>query len=60
MDICDTVEFHFRRDPSPSSRRAKCRRWGVVYLYCDQETPGPGDTTPPPTEPLAPESFIPP
>jgi hypothetical protein len=33
VDLCDTVEFFYRRDPSAGSRRAKCARWGVVYFY---------------------------
>jgi hypothetical protein len=37
VDICDTVEFFHRKDPDPSSRRAKCARWGVVYVYDDGE-----------------------
>jgi hypothetical protein len=45
VDICDTVEFFYRNDPSASSRRAKCARWGVVYFYGEGETP---DTEPPP------------
>ena len=32
VDICDTVEFYYRKDPDDSSRRQKCARWGVVYL----------------------------
>ena len=36
-DICDTVEFYYRKDPIPSSRRAKSKRWGVVYLYAEGE-----------------------
>lgn len=37
VDICDTVEFYYRKDPEDSSRRQKCTRWGVVYV---------SDTTP--------------
>ncbi len=55
VDLCDTVEFYFRKNPSASSRRAKCIRWGVVYIYEAGETPdegaggggGSGGTTPP-------------
>lgn len=45
VDICDSVEFFYRKDPSASSRRAKCRRWGVVYVFEEGETP---DTDPGP------------
>lgn len=51
VDICDTVEFFYRKDPDASSRRQKCARWGVVYFYEPGETPDPapgGGTTPPP------------
>jgi hypothetical protein len=39
VDICDTVEFFYRKDPDASSRRAKAARWGVVYTY-DANEPG--------------------
>ena len=42
------IELHFMDDPSPSSFRAKCIRWGVVYLYDEGETP---DDPPAPTPP---------
>jgi hypothetical protein len=46
VDICDTVEFFYRKDPGASSLRTKCRRWGVVYVFAEGETPdadpGPG------------------
>ena len=56
-DICDTVEFFYRHDLEPSSRRTKSRRWGVVYFYEPNEPrdegdptgPGTGGVTPPPT-----------
>ena len=32
VDICDTVEFYYRKDPDDSSRRQKSARWGVVYV----------------------------
>jgi hypothetical protein len=38
-DICDTVEFFYRKDPDASSRRAKAGRWGVVYIF-DVNEPG--------------------
>ena len=52
VDICDTVEFNVRQDPSASSRRAKARKWGVVYQNDDGTlaTDG-GDGGTPPVEP---------
>ena len=47
VDICDTVEFFYRKDPDPASRRAKCTAWGVVYVYED-------GTTEPPAAPALP------
>ena len=57
VDICDTVEFFYRHDLNPASRRTKSRRWGVVYFYepneprdeGDPSGPGTGGVTPPPT-----------
>ena len=56
VDICDTVEFFYRKDPDASSRRTKAARWGVVYIYDPSEpqpppTPATASTTPatPPT-----------
>ena len=46
VDICDTVEFFYRHDPDPGSRRVKCERWGVVYFF----EPAPA-APPPPTPP---------
>ena len=54
MDICDTVEFFYRKDPDASSRRQKCARWGVVYMFEPHETPDPapgGGGTPTPANP---------
>lgn len=48
VDLCDTVEFFYRKDPDASSRRQKAIRWGVVYLYEPGETP---DPVPPPPNP---------
>jgi hypothetical protein len=48
VDLCDTVEFFYRKDPDASSRRQKAMRWGVVYLYEPGETP---DPMPPPPAP---------
>ena len=36
------VEFFYRKDPEASSRRAKCARWGVEYIY----EPGEEQSTP--------------
>jgi hypothetical protein len=47
VDICDTVEFFYRKDPSAGSRRQKCERWGVVYVFGQGEQPAP----PPPPNP---------
>lgn len=41
VDICDTVEFFYRKDPDASSRRAKCERWGVVYVADAEPAPAP-------------------
>jgi len=41
VDICDTVEFFYRKDPDAGSRRTKCERWGVVYHFEPGEQPAP-------------------
>lgn len=46
QDICDAVEFFYRKDPDASSRRQKCIRWGVVYNYEPGETPDPQPPNP--------------
>jgi hypothetical protein len=46
VDLCDTIEFFYRKDPDDASRRAKCKRWGVVYFYEPNE---PQDPEPTPT-----------
>jgi hypothetical protein len=38
------ISFH-RKDLDPATRRAECRRWGVVYIYDQNEPIDPGDTT---------------
>jgi hypothetical protein len=53
VDICDHIEFFYRKDANPSSRRAKCIRWGVVYVYGAQETPDAPVENPPAPEPPA-------
>jgi hypothetical protein len=45
VDICDTVEYFYRKDPDPASLRAKASRWGVVYIYDPAETPAPVTNT---------------
>lgn len=61
VDICESVEFFYRKDPDTGSFRTKCQRWGVVYIYEASGTavpvaaggsgaapsnPAAGDTTP--------------
>lgn len=43
VDICDTVEYFYRKDLDDGSRRAKCGRWGVVYIF-DNGTAVPTET----------------
>ena len=50
VDLCDTVEFFYRKDPDDGSRRTKCERWGVVYHF-ESAPPAP---VPPPTPPTPP------
>ncbi len=45
VDICDTVEFFYRKDASAANRRADCRRWGVVFASDAAAAPAP--PTPP-------------
>ncbi len=53
VDIYDTVEFFYRKDPDASSRRVKCERWGLVYAF--EPTPdNPTPPTPPPPTPPGP------
>ena len=50
VDICDTVEFYYRKDPNASSRRVKCARWGVVYIFdANEPVPAPVPAPQPPT-----------
>jgi hypothetical protein len=54
VDLCDTIEFFYRKDPDAGSRRTKCARWGVVYFYEPNETApaeggAPAGTIPPAT-----------
>lgn len=50
VDICETVEFFYRKDPDASSRRQKCERWGVVYIFEPNE-PGAPPANPPAPNP---------
>ena len=49
VDIVEQVEYFYRKDTNDASRRQKCTRWGVVYIYEPNE-PG----APPPANPPAP------
>ncbi len=52
VDIYDTVEFFYRKDPDDSSRRVKCERWGVVYVFeAAPAAPTPPAPAPTPTPP---------
>ena len=53
VDIYDEVEFFYRRDPDPASRRAKCEPWGLQYVSEGEEepTPEPPEPTPEPNPP---------
>jgi hypothetical protein len=51
-DLADTIEFFHRKDKVASSRRVKCARWGVVYVFGADETPDPAPN--PPTPPPGP------
>ena len=50
VDIAKQVEHHHRQDPDDASRRQKCTRWGVVYVFEPNEPGAP----PPPANPPAP------
>jgi hypothetical protein len=54
VDICDTVEFFYRKDPDAGSRRTKCERWGVVYHFEPGEQPPTPPADPNPPAPPAP------
>ena len=38
VDICETVEFFYRKISDDATRRAQCQRWGVVYVYDNNGT----------------------
>lgn len=48
VDICETVEFFYRKEPESATRRAKCQRWGLVFLYEGAQTAEPQPTPPTP------------
>ncbi len=48
VDICDTVEFFYRKTADDATRRVQCQRWGVVYIYDNNGTPTPTPPTPAP------------
>ena len=50
VDICDTIEFFYRKYTDASSSRQKCERWGVV---CHFEPIDPAAPVPP-VNPIAP------
>jgi hypothetical protein len=41
VDICDTVEFFYRKEADPATFRSKTGRWGVVYVFNNNGTPAP-------------------
>jgi hypothetical protein len=41
VDICDTVEFFYRKTADDATRRVQCQRWGVVYAFDNSSTPAP-------------------
>lgn len=54
VDIAQQVEHFHRKDPNDASRRQKCTRWGVVYVFEPNEPGAPPPVTPPPANPPAP------
>ena len=54
VDIVEQVEYFFRKDPNDASRRQKCTRWGVVYIFEPNEPGAPPPVNPPPANPPAP------
>ena len=51
VDIVEQVEYFFRKDPNDASRRQKCTRWGVVYVFEPGEPPDPAPAPPTPPAP---------
>ena len=54
VDINEQVEFFYRHDTDASSRRQKCERWGVVYVFEPNEPQPPPPNPPAPNNPPAP------
>ena len=54
VDIAQQVEHFYRKDTNDASRRQKCTRWGVVYVFEPNEPGAPPPVTPPPANPPAP------
>lgn len=50
VDIAQQVEHFYRHETNDASRRQKCTRWGVVYVFAPGEPPDPA----PPANPPAP------
>ena len=46
VDLCDTVEFFYRKELDPATFRAKCSRWGVVYFFEPNVTQAPSPAPP--------------
>lgn len=53
-DVCDELEHKFRHDPD-SSRRDKCREWGIIYKIIKQDAGG--EIIEPLTGTVAPQAF---
>ena len=51
VDICDTVEFFYRKIADDATRRVNCERWGVAYIFDGNNPPAPTPPTPPTTTP---------
>jgi hypothetical protein len=47
IEIWNTVEFFYRHDLDPGSRRDKCAEWGVIYVSNLGEMPEPPPVDPP-------------
>lgn len=51
VDIVQQVEHFYRHDPDDASRRTKCTRWGVTYVFEHGEQPDPPADPPAPPAP---------
>ena len=45
------MEYFFRKDTNDASRRQKCTRWGVVYVFEPGEQPATPPANPPQPNP---------